>query len=152
MAARERQRDKQLGIVTRWLSWPTVVLAGGVGLSLAANLAQAQPPPGAASWPLVFSAWDSATRNAAVAVVNSGSTCPRRRPRSGDVPGDRGRRLEGAAGLPGAGAGVGVPAVRRRRPRVIGAGVRVPAPWQVTIDPSRALISGAGRPTSRWHR
>jgi hypothetical protein len=43
MAARERQRDKQNGITTRRLSWPTVVLAGGVGLSLAANLAQAQP-------------------------------------------------------------------------------------------------------------
>ena len=57
MAARERQRDKQLAIPTRRLSWPTIVLAGGVGLSLAANLAQAQPtlwgqvvaavPPGA---------------------------------------------------------------------------------------------------------
>jgi hypothetical protein len=43
MAARERQRDKQLPITTRRLSWPTVVLSGGVGLSLAANLAQAQP-------------------------------------------------------------------------------------------------------------
>jgi hypothetical protein len=43
MAARERQRDKQQGVVTRRLSWPTVVLAGGVLLSLAANLAQAQP-------------------------------------------------------------------------------------------------------------
>jgi hypothetical protein len=29
MAARERQRDKQLGITVRRLSWPTVVLAGG---------------------------------------------------------------------------------------------------------------------------
>jgi hypothetical protein len=57
MAARERQRDKQHGTVTRRLTWPTVVLAGGVGLSLPANLAQAQPdawgqivaavPPGA---------------------------------------------------------------------------------------------------------
>ena len=57
MAARERQRDKQRGVVTRRLSWPTVVLAGGVLLSLAANLAQTQPtawgrivaavPPGA---------------------------------------------------------------------------------------------------------
>jgi Protein of unknown function (DUF2637) len=57
MAARERQRDKQHGTVTRRLSWPTVVLAGGILLSLAANLAQAQPdawgrivaavPPGA---------------------------------------------------------------------------------------------------------
>jgi Protein of unknown function (DUF2637) len=57
MAARERQRDKQHAIPARRLSWPTIVLAGGVGLSLAANLAQAQPtawgrvmaavPPGA---------------------------------------------------------------------------------------------------------
>jgi len=43
MAARERQRDKHLTTPTRRLSWPTTVLAGGVGLSLAANLAQAQP-------------------------------------------------------------------------------------------------------------
>jgi hypothetical protein len=51
MAARERQRDKQQGAVTRRLSWPTVVLAGGVLLSLAANLAQAQPTAWAGSWP-----------------------------------------------------------------------------------------------------
>ena len=43
MAARERQRDKRHGLTTRRLSWPTVVLAGGVLVSLAANLAQAQP-------------------------------------------------------------------------------------------------------------
>ena len=43
MAARERQRDKQQGVVTRRLSWPTVVLTGGILLSMAANLAQAQP-------------------------------------------------------------------------------------------------------------
>jgi hypothetical protein len=42
MAARERQRDKQAGIPARRVSWPTVVLAGGILLSLA-NLAQAQP-------------------------------------------------------------------------------------------------------------
>ena len=42
MAARERQRDKRLGNLRR-LSWPTIVLAGGILLSLAANLAQAQP-------------------------------------------------------------------------------------------------------------
>jgi len=39
MAARERQRDKQQGAVTRRLSWPAAVLAGGILLSLAANLA-----------------------------------------------------------------------------------------------------------------
>ena len=43
MAARERQRDKQQGLATRRLSWPTAVLGGGILLSLAANLAQAQP-------------------------------------------------------------------------------------------------------------
>jgi hypothetical protein len=42
MAARERQRDKRHG-GTRRLSWPTLVLAGGILLSLAANLAQSQP-------------------------------------------------------------------------------------------------------------
>jgi len=44
MAARERQRDKRHG-ATRRVSWPTLVLAGGILLSLAANLAQAQPTP-----------------------------------------------------------------------------------------------------------
>ena len=44
MAARERQRDKKTrrqrgGMV----SWPTLVLVGGIVLSLAANLAQADP-------------------------------------------------------------------------------------------------------------
>lgn len=42
MAARERQRDKRHGD-TRRVSWPTLVLAGGILLSLAANLAQAEP-------------------------------------------------------------------------------------------------------------
>jgi hypothetical protein len=44
MAARERHRDKRHGD-TRRLSWPTLVLAGGILLSLAANLAQSQPTP-----------------------------------------------------------------------------------------------------------
>ncbi|MEU7004499.1 DUF2637 domain-containing protein [Nonomuraea sp. NPDC046570] len=44
MAARERQRDKKTGRPRRgWMSWPVLVLAGGVVLSLAANLAQADP-------------------------------------------------------------------------------------------------------------
>ncbi|GLW65938.1 hypothetical protein Arub01_41820 [Actinomadura rubrobrunea] len=43
MAARERQRDKRTGRRTGRLSWPTVVLVGGILLSLAANLAQAEP-------------------------------------------------------------------------------------------------------------
>jgi hypothetical protein len=43
MAARERQRDKRTARSTRGVSWPSLVLAGGVVLSLAANLAQAEP-------------------------------------------------------------------------------------------------------------
>ncbi|MFG1827163.1 DUF2637 domain-containing protein [Microbispora bryophytorum] len=44
MAARERQRDKKTGRQRNgWMSWPTLVLAGGIILSLAANLHQAEP-------------------------------------------------------------------------------------------------------------
>ena len=43
MAARECQRDKRTGRASRRLSWPVLVLTGGVLLSLAANLDQAQP-------------------------------------------------------------------------------------------------------------
>jgi hypothetical protein len=44
MAARERQRDKKTGRERSGLvSWPTLVLVGGIVLSLAANLAQANP-------------------------------------------------------------------------------------------------------------
>ncbi|MEV4159931.1 DUF2637 domain-containing protein [Nonomuraea dietziae] len=44
MAARERQRDKKTGRVREGrISWPVLVLTGGIVLSLAANLAQAEP-------------------------------------------------------------------------------------------------------------
>ncbi|MEV0382803.1 DUF2637 domain-containing protein [Nonomuraea sp. NPDC050643] len=44
MAARERQRDNKTGKGRRGpLSWPVLVLSGGIVLSLAANLAQAAP-------------------------------------------------------------------------------------------------------------
>ena len=43
MAARERQRDARMGRETGPVSWPTSVLVGGILLSLAANLAQAEP-------------------------------------------------------------------------------------------------------------
>ncbi|WP_214413789.1 DUF2637 domain-containing protein [Sphaerisporangium fuscum] len=46
MAARERQRDKRRDRQARGLiSWPTLVMTGGILLSLAANLAQADPSP-----------------------------------------------------------------------------------------------------------
>ncbi|MGA4993829.1 DUF2637 domain-containing protein [Nonomuraea bangladeshensis] len=44
MAARERQRDKKTGRIRRGpISWPVLVLTGGIILSLAANLQQADP-------------------------------------------------------------------------------------------------------------
>ncbi|GAA3127332.1 DUF2637 domain-containing protein [Nonomuraea salmonea] len=44
MAARERQRDKKTSRTRRGpISWPVLVLTGGIALSLAANLAQADP-------------------------------------------------------------------------------------------------------------
>ncbi len=46
MAARERQRDKRMGR-RHWglVSWPVLVLCGGVALTLAGNLAMASPSP-----------------------------------------------------------------------------------------------------------
>ncbi|SET81919.1 DUF2637 domain-containing protein [Nonomuraea wenchangensis] len=44
MAARERQRDKKTSRTRRGpITWPVLVLTGGIALSLAANLAQADP-------------------------------------------------------------------------------------------------------------
>jgi hypothetical protein len=84
MAARERQRDKQQGVVTRRLSWPTVVLAGGILLSLAANLAQAQPT----AWGRIVAAVPSAAFLVAVSMIERRAA---RRPRpaaarDGDAP------------------------------------------------------------------
>ena len=64
MAARERQRDKRLGNPRR-LSWPTLVLAGGILLSLAANLAQAQPT----AWGRVTAATPCAAFLVAVSMI-----------------------------------------------------------------------------------
>jgi hypothetical protein len=74
MAARERQRDKRNGIPARRLSWPAVVLAGGVGLSLAANLAQAQPT----AWGRIVAAVPPAAFLVAVSMIERRAA---RRPR-----------------------------------------------------------------------
>ena len=74
MAARERQRDKQLTTPTRRLSWPAIVLTGGVGLSLAANLAQAQPD----AWGRIVAAVPPAAFLVAVSMIERRAA---RRPR-----------------------------------------------------------------------
>jgi hypothetical protein len=69
MAARERQRDKRHGD-TRRLSWPALVLAGGILLSLAANLAQAQPTP----WGRIVAGTPSAAFLVAVSMLERRAT------------------------------------------------------------------------------
>jgi hypothetical protein len=69
MAARERQRDKRLGAARR-MSWPGVVLAGGILLSLAANLAQAQPT----AWGRVTAATPCAAFLVAVSMLERRAT------------------------------------------------------------------------------
>jgi hypothetical protein len=64
MAARERQRDKGRRRV-RVITWPTVVLAAGIILSLTANLAQAQPTP----WGRVVAATPSGAFLVAVSML-----------------------------------------------------------------------------------
>ena len=86
MAARERQRDRRLGN-TRRLSWPTLVLAGGVLLSLAANLAQAQPT----AWGRIAAATPSGAFLVAVSMLERRANRPDNHPAipvppSADVP------------------------------------------------------------------
>ena len=69
MAARERQRDRRLGDTHR-ASWPTLVLAGGILLSLAANLAQAQPT----TWGRIVAATPPASFLVAVSMLERRAT------------------------------------------------------------------------------
>lgn len=85
MAARERQRDRHLGVTTRRLSWPAVVLAGGIGLSLAANLAQAQPT----AWGQIVAAVPSGAFLVAVSMIERRAA--RRANRTAGVPGQDGQ-------------------------------------------------------------
>ncbi|WP_424529229.1 DUF2637 domain-containing protein [Sphaerisporangium viridialbum] len=74
MAARERQRDKKTGrLRTGWASWPTLVLAGGIVLSLAANLHQAQP----SAWGWLVAATPASAFLVAVSMLERRSSGPR---------------------------------------------------------------------------
>ncbi|WP_018653814.1 DUF2637 domain-containing protein [Actinomadura flavalba] len=65
MAARERQRDKRTARGTGRTSWPTLVLTGGILLSLAANLAQAHP----SAWGWITAATPAAAFLVAVSML-----------------------------------------------------------------------------------
>ena len=104
MAARERQRDKQQGVVTRRLSWPTAVLAGGILLSLAANLARAQPT----AWGRIVAAVPPAAFLVAVSMIER-RAARRPRPVAGRDGGARRPRRDGRprCAMPGTRPGTG---------------------------------------------
>ncbi|MEV4072028.1 DUF2637 domain-containing protein [Nonomuraea fuscirosea] len=82
MAARERQRDKKIGKDRRGLvSWPVLVLTGGVVLSLAANLQQATPT----AWGWITAATPAGAFLVAVSMLERRATVRRNEP-SPDVP------------------------------------------------------------------
>ncbi|MED7926241.1 DUF2637 domain-containing protein [Nonomuraea sp. LP-02] len=73
MAARERQRDKKTGRTRRGLvSWPVLVLTGGIVLSLAANLAQADPTV----WGWITAATPAAAFLIAISMLERRATRP----------------------------------------------------------------------------
>lgn len=73
MAARERQRDRKNGRQRRgWISWPTLVLVGGISLSLAANLAQAAPT----AWGWITAATPAGTFLTAVSMLERRAADP----------------------------------------------------------------------------
>ncbi|WP_184757849.1 DUF2637 domain-containing protein [Streptosporangium album] len=83
MAARERQRDKKTGRQRDgWISWPTLVLVGGIVLSLAANLAQAEP----SAWGWITAATPAGAFLIAVSMLERRATEPRPEPSRALVP------------------------------------------------------------------
>ncbi|MGI5285140.1 DUF2637 domain-containing protein [Nonomuraea polychroma] len=73
MAARERQRDKRRGTGRHGrITWPVLVLSGGVVLSLAANLAQADPTV----WGWITAATPAAAFLIAISMLERRTTRP----------------------------------------------------------------------------
>ncbi|WP_433466720.1 DUF2637 domain-containing protein [Spirillospora sp. CA-128828] len=87
MAAGERQRDKNTGRHTGRLSWPTVVLVGGILLSLAANLAQAD----SSVWGWITAGTPAGAFLVAVSMLERRKAGTRTAARSSTVPASFGR-------------------------------------------------------------
>ncbi|MFI6599127.1 DUF2637 domain-containing protein [Nonomuraea sp. NPDC050536] len=83
MAARERQRDKKTARVQHGrISWPVLVLTGGIVLSLAANLAQAHPTV----WGWISAATPAAAFLTAISMLERRAARPRPEPSPPSVP------------------------------------------------------------------
>ena len=83
MAARERQRDRKTHRPRRGpISWPVLVLSGGVVLSLAANLAQAVPTV----WGWIVAATPAGAFLVAVSMLERRATPPCLEPSPTPVP------------------------------------------------------------------
>ncbi|MEU8251762.1 DUF2637 domain-containing protein [Nonomuraea sp. NPDC048916] len=79
MAAREHQRDKKTSRVRRGpISWPVLVLTGGIVLSLAANLQQADPTV----WGRITAATPAAAFLLAVSMLERRASASKTRPES----------------------------------------------------------------------
>lgn len=128
MAARERQRDKRTGRATRRLSWPVLVLTGGVLLSLAANLDQAQPT----TWGRITAATPAAAFLVAVSMLERRTT---HQPKTASVPAVLPVPDEDEPPVP-------VPAVPDERPLPV---PRPPATGQQPPRPAAPLLDFARR-------
>jgi hypothetical protein len=86
MAAEERQRDQRIGRKPKWgaVTWPTVVLTGGISLTLAANLATAAPK----TWGHVIAAIPAMGLLAAVSILErrAAHTCQDGKPAPATAP------------------------------------------------------------------
>ena len=74
MAVRERKRDQRLGRRCGRVTWPTVVLTMGICLTIAANLASAQPTP----WGWIVAATPAGTFLIAVSMLERRVSLPNR--------------------------------------------------------------------------
>jgi hypothetical protein len=74
MAVRERKRDQRLGRHCGRLSWPTAVLTMGICLTIAANLATAQPT----AWGWIVAATPAGTFLIAVSMLERRASLPDR--------------------------------------------------------------------------
>ncbi|TDD73483.1 DUF2637 domain-containing protein [Actinomadura darangshiensis] len=105
MAAGERQRDKRTERETGRLSWPTVVLVGGVLLSLAANLAQADPTV----WGWITAGTPAGAFLVAVSMLERRKAGTRTAARPSPVPTSFGRPAPSSASSPSSSGAPSVP-------------------------------------------